>query len=141
MRESVLHLGDLRKRDLRALEAAIRHAAEGEADDYRHAAALYRKRSIRSLRRDLSNPLPHSVTPNRLRGARRLQYHAEKCCLRGAAQGDVDGASLVVVRVNRKGEAVYSRPCVHCFTFLRRLPLSRIVYSVDATRAGEIRLR
>jgi len=65
--------------------------------------------------------------------------HAEAATIL-SARCDLKGASMFLLRINRKEEFLLSKPCPQCMTFLYHTGIRRITYSTfDGFETIEIR--
>ena len=58
-------------------------------------------------------------------------HHAELSCISGIDRSKTNGASIFVVRVNRKGELRLSKPCAMCHDALKFAGVKKVYYSTN----------
>lgn len=56
--------------------------------------------------------------------------HAEVDCIIKARQ-DLAGTTMYVIRINKRGQLVNSRPCKRCFMYIEHVGIKRVYYSID----------
>lgn len=54
------------------------------------------------------------------------------------ARADLKGASLLVVRINNKGEMRLAKPCVNCMKYIEHVGIKKIYFSVDTNCVDEM---
>lgn len=117
----------IKGRDFSYLRIAVKQAERASYEKHRHGAVLTLGGVIIStgFNKGKTNPLPIRIDPK----TERLTLHAETDCVYGFKAEDIKGASLYVVRLNRRGDLVNSRPCENCLLFLSKYSLNKIVFS------------
>ena len=60
----------------------------------------------------------------------KTSIHAEVDAIIRARQ-DLKGASILVVRVNNQNQFRLSKPCLHCFSYLRHIKIKWCYYSIN----------
>lgn len=117
---------EVSEHDISALELADSLAKESECRPHRLGAVLYNRGRIvgKGLNRLRSHPLQAKYNPFSIR------LHAEISAIINGLRtnpGDVEGASIAVSRVSRKGTFGCSYPCEHCLPALLEANVRRIV--------------
>ncbi|MCK9429360.1 MAG: deaminase [Candidatus Omnitrophica bacterium] len=56
--------------------------------------------------------------------------HAEVAAILNAKR-DIKGMSLLVVRINAKGQLVLSKPCPNCFSYITFVKIKKIYFSTN----------
>jgi deoxycytidylate deaminase len=56
--------------------------------------------------------------------------HAEVETIRKAKKSVV-GMSMLIVRINKENQFRTAKPCVHCMSYLRKVKIKRIYYSIS----------
>jgi deoxycytidylate deaminase len=46
------------------------------------------------------------------------------------AKTDLKGMSLLVIRINNKGELMYAKPCKHCSMYIEHVGIKKVMYSI-----------
>lgn len=59
-----------------------------------------------------------------------FSLHAEVSAIL-KAKTDLKGASILVVRINRKNKFRLSKPCIHCYNYLKYVGIKKCYYSID----------
>lgn len=66
---------------------------------------------------------------------RESSFHAEINTMRGL---DVSGSTVYVARVNNRGQAKLSKPCLECYKALKEAGVKRIIWTENNGRIGSI---
>lgn len=66
--------------------------------------------------------------------------HAEHACLNQAWRSDVDGATMVVVRVRKNGTIGMARPCALCMKRLIQAGIKKVLFTNESGKLEIIRL-
>jgi tRNA(Arg) A34 adenosine deaminase TadA len=104
---------------------------EARLSDNRHrlGAVIFRKNTVLSSNHNYS-----------LRGAKKLHprfskwkgsIHAEVATIL-SARCDLSGASMFLLRINRKEELLLSKPCVQCLSYISFVGIRRVIYSTGS---------
>lgn len=101
------------------VDRAVR-AAEKADGDFRHGAVVLRNGRVLN---EASNK--HLGSTNA-----RLSTHAEENALSGIRRCEAHGATMIVVRINNRGESRLSRPCVRCARITRKLGVRTVYFSI-----------
>ena len=116
----------MRCRDI-AIHMAIEEALQSEHTT-RHGSVLFKNGKIIQSGRN------HYCGMHRLRhftNKRIWSLHAEMDVIAGLPRTLTKGATLVIVRITRKGTIANSKPCCICMSLIRRSGIKNIIYSQD----------
>lgn len=58
-------------------------------------------------------------------------HHAELSCISGICRSKTNGASIFVVRINKKGQLRLSKPCSMCHQALKHAGIKKVYYSTN----------
>lgn len=99
--------------------------AETSEVPQRHGAVIVK--SGRVLAVGVNKWRNRNIKNNDLEYNPHLTYHAEIDALNRFA--DVEGATIYIARVDKKGEPRFSRPCSRCLKALKDAGIKKIVYT------------
>lgn len=66
-----------------------------------------------------------------------FSIHAELAAI-CSARTDLKGCSILVVRLNRKGELRYAKPCAHCLAYINFVLLRHVYFSTSEGKVIEL---
>lgn len=75
---------------------------------------------------------------NRLADVVKGNGHAEVRACKKATK--VKGSTVIVMRIMADDTMGFSKPCPKCQTFMRNCGVKKVVYSIDATTFGVLKL-
>lgn len=101
-------------------------AAHRDGDCYYQLCALVVKRN-RVISVGYNNPKTHPLAKTKMR-----QLHAELDAIIGCTAEQLNGAELVVVRARRDRKIGMAKPCPACHTFIKRMGIKKVYYTIDA---------
>ena len=111
-----------------SLKLAIDEAMKSEHTTHKHGAVVYKRKQILQSGR------------NQYCSAKRIRHfnsdkiwsiHAEMNALAGLPRKMTRNADIVIVRVNKRGDIVNSKPCEICMGLIRSAQIRRVLYSTD----------
>lgn len=143
--ESILSHSQLGTRVRDALELALVQARRAP-QHFRHGAVLFRGKEVYGLGTNQMRPAgwvrKNCWHPTKKGDAELSTWtmHAEIACLHGVARDTIAGKNVAVVRINRNGQLVNSRPCRLCQVELHRRGVHRIYFSLDDDTFGRMDL-
>lgn len=111
-----------------SLKLAIDEAMRSEHTTHRHGAVVYKsKHIIQSGRNQYCAPkrIKH-FNSNKI-----WSVHAEMNALAGLPRRITKNADIVIVRVNKNGDIVNSKPCEICMGLIKSAQIRRVLYSTD----------
>ena len=109
---------------MRALSRLLALAAKSDHDKYQHAALVYKGGSL------ISQGNNRQYSQYSARGS--VGLHAEVAALaRVQDKRKLKNSSVTVIRVNKAGLLVMSRPCPSCIRYMRQVGVSKMIYSDD----------
>lgn len=85
-----------------------------------------------------------STGTNSIRAARNLHprffrwpgsVHAEVAAILNA-KTDLTGSSIFIIRINKAGDLMYSRPCKYCLRYIKKVGIKKIIYSISHDEFG-----
>lgn len=94
----------------------------------KHGAVVYKKGNIIQSGR---NQYCCASRLNHFHSKRIWSIHAEMNALGGLPKRITKGADILVVRTNKNGELVNSKPCNVCMGLIRTANIRRVLYSTD----------
>jgi tRNA(Arg) A34 adenosine deaminase TadA len=102
---------------------------------YRHGSVLIDKAKI--LNRGFNEMRPAAwVRFNRNRDFASWTMHAEISCMHGVPRKTLRGKTLVVVRINKSGQFLNSKPCSTCMYEMQRKGIKRVFFSLENDMVG-----
>lgn len=110
-----------------SLKLAIEEACRSE-HLHGHGAVVYKRKNIIQSGRN------QYCAMNRIRhfNSKRIwSVHAEMNALAGLPRHMTKNADIVVVRVNKNGDIVNSKPCDICMGLIRSAQIRKVLYSTD----------
>jgi hypothetical protein len=106
------------------LQLAREHIAAGPGNN--HCAVMFTKRRIYAISNNIRNTkVGRYIVPS---------THAESGCLEDGV-ASAKRVSILVIRINKLGQLVNSKPCHFCTRLMKQCNIHRIYYSNDS---GEI---
>ena len=115
------------------LKKAIDVAKLSDHPTHKMGAVVFNKKTIISSARNYSNRSVKHLLPKFQRW--RTSIHAEVASILKARR-NVKGCSILVIRINKKGNLLLARPCERCLDYLDFVGIKSIYYS---TNDNEIR--
>lgn len=92
---------------------------------FRHGAVLFDRNRIINVGRNYSDKThPDSNNPYKT-------IHSEFDAILGVPRWQLEGASLLVVRLNMAGEFVLSKPCEHCQKLIEAAKIRQVYWTND----------
>lgn len=101
------------------VDLAVQVAKKADGD-FRHGAVVVRNGRV------LSQASNKHLGSN----SARLSTHAEENALSGVSRSEAYGATLIVVRINNRGEPRLSRPCGRCARISLKLGVRTVYFSI-----------
>lgn len=112
---------------LKVIELAVKEAIKSKYR-IRVGAVIFNRKTVISTGHNYALKSVRSITKKFVKY--RYSVHAEVDALL-RARTDLNGASILVVRINNKGELRYSRPCKECNGYLNHVKIKNIFYSTN----------
>ena len=128
------------KKTKRTLELAKRVATNSIYGKLRHGAVLLKGGNVINV---AFNKSDFTKFGNRFRNNYTCGHattHAEIGAILGVSRSSTEGATIVVVRINRDGEYRMSKPCTMCEDVLKFVGVKKVVYTTGEDTMGEHRL-
>lgn len=114
------------------MKRAIQETKKSSHELFRFGVVIFNKNKILS------------TGTNSIRAARNLHprffrwpgsVHAEVAAIL-SAKTNLSGSSMFIVRVNKAGNLMYSRPCEHCLKYIIEVGIKKIIYSISDDEFG-----
>jgi len=114
------------------MKRAIRETKKSSQELFRFGVVIFNKNKILS------------TGTNSIRAARKLHprffrwpgsVHAEVAAILNA-KTNLSGSSIFIIRVNKAGDLMYSRPCEHCLRYIKEVGIKKIIYSISNDEFG-----
>lgn len=119
----------LSNKDRSMLHLAMKMAETSECGQ-RHGAVIVRGGSVLSVGFNKWRNKPISgVSPLPKQELKTMTVHAEIDAL--SRVSDASGAIVYVARINKRGQACFSRPCDDCYAALKDAGVKRIVFTTN----------
>ena len=131
---------DTSKKTQRTLELARRVAINSTYGKLKHGAVLIKGGNVVNV---AFNKPDFTKFGNRFRNnytCGLATTHAEIGAILGLSRSTTEGATVFVVRVNRRGEYRMSKPCPMCEDVLKFVGVKKVVYTTDGNTVGEHKL-
>ena len=112
----------LTKFDLKAISLATKEADKSTCRQ-KHGAVIYKKNKI------ISKGYNKYKTHPRAPSYRFPSIHAEVDALLKINNLNISGASLAVVRINKKNHLMNSKPCKKCMNEINKAEIKYVIYS------------
>lgn len=105
--------------------------AEANASDcrFKHGCVIYDKNIVKSKGCNTVMAFNRKLHP-RFQRFPRSGIHAEASAIL-RARADLTGCSLLVLRINKHGLLLNSKPCSHCMMYIEYVGIKRVYYSCD----------
>jgi len=128
------------KRHKRALELARRVAFRSTYCRQRHGAVLIKGGTVRNVSTNSINYCSFAgrFRPHDMCG--HATQHAEVGAVLGLDRSVTEGSIVYVVRINKSGDLLLSKPCPMCECILRHCGVKKVIYSVSDKEIGEHRI-
>ena len=125
------------KRGLKFLRLAI---SEAEKSDHKQrvGAIIFKAKTVFSKGHNYSSKSVRSITKKFCRWPNSI--HAEVDCILKAKR-DLSGMNILIVRINKKGELRYAKPCRQCLAYLFHVSIRNVYYSTSYGTIEKIGLR
>lgn len=114
------------------LKKAIQVAKQSDHPTHRMGAVVFNKKTIISSARNYSNRSVKHLLPKFQ--SWKTSIHAEIAAVL-IARRDVRGCSMLVVRINKKGDLLLAKPCEKCQDYMDFVGIKTVYYS---TQEGKI---
>lgn len=114
------------------IKRAIQETKKSSHEAFRFGVVIFNKNKILS------------TGTNSIRAARNLHprffrwpgsVHAEVAAILNA-KTNLSGSSMFIIRVNRAGDLMYSRPCKYCLKYIQEVGIKKIIYSISNDEFG-----
>jgi len=130
---------DLSSKQLSVLELARNVARQSTFGQFRHGAVLVSHGKIVNT---AHNELRLCGFGSRFRALQKgvATLHAELGSILNVSSKSTTGATVFVVRINKKDEWRNSKPCQMCQAAMRHCGVSKVIYSTDFGHFEEMRL-
>lgn len=120
------------------------HALAKQSPLYlRHGAVCYRGSKIIGEGYNTTRPARWSWSGHKkeitISDIHYRNVHAEVSCMHNV--DNLEGSDILVVRVGRRGELRYSRPCTYCQKTLIDKGIRKVIYSIDSNSLGVMKVR
>ena len=104
---------------------------EARKSDHKHkiGAVIFNKKTIISIGRNYTTKSVKHLHP-RFKKQYYNTVHAEVDAIIKARR-DIVGCSILIIRVNKKGDLLLAKPCDHCQTYINYVGLKTMCYSDD----------
>ena len=119
-----------------AVGLAVSEATRSE-HEFQHGAAVFKNGKIIQSGK---NQFCDSNRVKHFKSKRIWSIHAEMNALGGLPKNITRGASLVVVRVTKRGDLSCSKPCVICMTLIKSAGIKNLIYSVGVNKMKTVKL-
>lgn len=110
-----------------AIKVAIEEAKKSKYEQ-RVGATIVKRKSIISRGHNYSHKSTKKLHPKFQKWPNSV--HAEVDCIIKARQ-DLAGTTMYVVRINNRNQLMNSKPCKHCFMYIKHVGIKRVYYSID----------
>ena len=127
------------KKTKRYFELARRAAWQSDFET-RHGAVLVSGGSVVNVSHNSSKWNAFAARFHQ-KSFRLASRHAEISCILGIAREKTENSILFVVRINRVGKLMMSKPCAMCATCCAFVGIDKIFYSIDENNIGILRLK
>ena len=110
-----------------AVKVAIKEAKKSKYEQ-RVGATIVKRKSIISRGHNYSHKSAKKLHPKFQKWPNSV--HAEVDCIIKARQ-DLTGTTMYVVRINNHNQLMNSKPCEHCFMYIKHVGIKKVYYSID----------
>jgi len=130
---------EVSKRQQRYIQLAKNLAHQSSYGKIKHGAVLVKGGSVISsaFNKDKFSSFGHRF---RKHGCGHATHHAEIGCILGIDRSKTSGATVYVVRINRKGEYRLSKPCPMCHEVLKYCGVKKVVYTTNEKEVRSYKL-
>lgn len=115
---------------MKIIELARNVSLQSTYGDFRHGAVLHSKSNILNASPNQNKFSSFAAMFNRNRKIATL--HAEISCILNQNRETTEGSTICVVRVNKKGKILNSKPCEMCQAAMQFVGIRECIYSCDA---------
>lgn len=119
----------------RIVDFAVEEARKSEYYPHHLGAVIFNKHKVisKACNKVVNGPILKYLNRKVIkRDDQSLSIHAEMDALIKANYSDLNGASICVVRINKKGEFRLARPCDNCMMHLIAAGIKNIIYSISS---------
>jgi deoxycytidylate deaminase len=110
-------------------------AASRSTFDHKVGSVIYKSNKILSVGFNQAQTTRHSITKKYLKWPTSIHSEVDAII---KARCDLKRASIVVVRINKRGELRLAKPCLHCLAYIQYVQIRNIYYSTNEGGIDEI---
>lgn len=118
------------KSQMKIIELARNVSLQSTYGDFRHGAVLHSKSNILNVSPNQNKFSSFAAMFNKNRKIATL--HAEISCILNQNRETTQNSTVCVVRVNKKGQILNSKPCEMCQAAMQFVGIKECIYSCDS---------